>query len=925
MKPLLATFFALLIAMTAKSQVESPAALVTGARSRSATAAGGSFAPMMSADGHSIVFVSQSKTLVPKPNPSPYLDVFVRNLLTGQTTLVSANTNGGAGGNANSAYPTISSNGQFVAFESSASNLAPGNTNQITQIFLRNLGSQTTTLVSRNPGGTDGGDANSSNPQLLYDGRYAVFESEATNLVSIPLACRSNIFRRDLQLGITSLVSINAQGTAGGNDASQSPSVSINARWVAFTSFATNLVSGATNGTSEIYVRDLDSSATIWVSSKVTNYISRPYGCFNPVISADGQFVAFTATNSSPYTSAVFRFSLVSGNLDSISTNAVLRCAPEIDANGRFVGWETSSNACVWDSQFSSNIVLSAGTGPFRVILFSMRPILSPASDMVAFLGLNDSTNSALQLFVKHLPDGTNRCISLNRFGAAGADLAETVASWNWTGTALAFESSDPQTVSADYNEDSDIFYRDLSAATNILVSALASNSATPGGYNVLSPGALAAPARYVLFGRSDNPGTLPGIVDTNGLMDLFVWDASTSTNLPVSTSSNGSEMAGADPYSGRMSEGGRYVVFASESPAIAGIDTNNAMDVFRRDLLLGTNVLVSANSAATRTGNASSLSPSISDDGRWVAFQSSASDLIPNTSTYGENLFVRDMVEGTNILIGATGWNFTHPNVGRPVLSPDGHLVAFLSAASGLATNSTSGSIQVYIRDLAQNKIWLVSAGPSAMGFTQDCRSQFFSRHANTLVYASSNSLYYHDVAQRTTTAICSNCQNAALNGDGLFVAYETNPQFGSARQIVFQNLLTGATNWISLNASGTDGGDQDSSSPLVTHDGRYVVFASRATNLVANDTNGFADIFVRDVRMNTTLLLSRNFLGTFSGNGPSSRPFLGADGRTVLFQSLAVDLTRFDYNSSADIFILKLASADTDDDGMDDDWEMV
>ena len=212
-----------------------------------------------------------------------------------------------------------------------------------------------------NSDGTVGGDGNSSNPQISFDGRYVVFESAAGNLVSIPLGCRSNIFRRDLQLGTTALVSINDQGTAGGNDASQSPIGSSNGRWVAFTSIATNLVSGATNGTSEIYVRDMDASATVWASARITNYLSRPYGCFNPVISADGQFLAFSVTNLSQASSMVFRFSLNSRTITPVTSNAVQRCAPEIDAIGRFVAWESASNAWAWDSQMASNILLTTG------------------------------------------------------------------------------------------------------------------------------------------------------------------------------------------------------------------------------------------------------------------------------------------------------------------------------------------------------------------------------------------------------------------------------------------------------------------------------------------------------------------------------------------------------------------------------------
>jgi hypothetical protein len=160
-------------------------------------------------------------------------------------------------------------------------------------------------------------------------------------------------------------------------------------------------------------------------------------------------------------------------------------------------------------------------------------------------------------------------------------------------------------------------------------------------------------------------------------------------------------------------------------------------------------------------------------------------------------------------------------------------------------------------------------------------------------------------------------------MSADGNWVVFESLS--GTNRNIVLADLQASTTNLISINIGGTDGGNRASTRPIISFDGRYIVFASRATNLVVNDTNGMTDIFIRDRIMNTTILASVNRQGTGSANAMSSKPTLGADGRTVVFQSFASDLIEKDFNNNRDIFALRLNSGDSDGDGLDDDWELA
>ena len=110
-----------------------------------------------------------------------------------------------------------------------------------------------------------------------------------------------------------------------------------------------------------------------------------------------------------------------------------------------------------------------------------------------------------------------------------------------------------------------------------------------------------------------------------------------------------------------------------------------------------------------------------------------------------------------------------------------------------------------------------------------------------------------------------------------------------------------------------------------MITPDGRYVLFRSRASNLFPNDTNGLSDVFLYDTMLHRTILLSLNRHGIGTGNLFSGSPLVSADGSTVLFETYAPDLVVGDYNMSRDVMVLRLSRFDTDGDGLPDDWELA
>ncbi len=240
-----------------------------------------------------------------------------------------------AGANHDCNYPSISSNGQFVAFASAASNLVPNDTNDASDVFLANLGTpRTIRLVSVDLTGNSpanpfrNGTANvpvSGNPMVSANGSLVFFESAATNLVSLEdTNVATDIFVRDMSAGVTKLITVNHAGNGTANASSSLSSITPDGRWVAFTSKATNLVQMARSNLQEVFVRDMHSNTTYWASSNAMNPTDVSAFFFDPVLSANGRFVYYKkafATNGMP--EELWRFDLQNQTCLCIHTNTI--------------------------------------------------------------------------------------------------------------------------------------------------------------------------------------------------------------------------------------------------------------------------------------------------------------------------------------------------------------------------------------------------------------------------------------------------------------------------------------------------------------------------------------------------------------------------------------------------------------------------
>jgi hypothetical protein len=286
------------------------------------------------------------------------------------------------------------------------------------------------------------------------------------------------------------------------------------------------------------------------------------------------------------------------------------------------------------------------------------------------------------------------------------------------------------------------------------------------------------------------------------------------------------------------------------------------------------------------------------------------------------------DVEDDTNILVSASA-DGTGPGNGasqEPLFSPDGRWLVFLSTAGNLVTNGSGGSVQhAYARDLTDGTTRRITPLTMPRSSASWGRAPF-SRDGRFLTLAFGTNVVCFNTTTWTGDAPFIGGRNPALDGTGRHLVFERLPSFGATPQndIGIVELSFG-TQWVlSLGTQQTNAQGR-CREPLITPNGRYVVFQSTAPNLAPNDGNDVADLFVRDLIRSETILLSENFLGTGSGYGVTGNAVLGDDGRTLLFETFAPDLGQDTKGGPNHIFLVRLGSEDADHDELDDDWELT
>jgi hypothetical protein len=248
-------------------------------------------------DGRLVAFGSDAPAFgAPIGTEGPLEQILVRNVLAGQTQLASVASEGASGGNGNSDDPGIDAAGDRVVFDSDATNLVPGDTNGATDVFMRNLSTGQTTLVDRTAGGgfpIQGAD----DPEISADGTKVVYRSDSVDIPGAPPDGNDHVYELDLATGDVTLIDQTTTGVPGNDDAGEAD-LDGNGERVAFTSRASNLGGGTS---SSIYVRDLTNPAhptTTWVSVPQDGLAAND-DAFEPSIDGAGEHVAWAESNAS--------------------------------------------------------------------------------------------------------------------------------------------------------------------------------------------------------------------------------------------------------------------------------------------------------------------------------------------------------------------------------------------------------------------------------------------------------------------------------------------------------------------------------------------------------------------------------------------------------------------------------------------------
>ena len=489
--------------------------------------------------------------------------------------------------------------------------------------------------------------------------------------------------------------------------------------------------------------------------------------------------------------------------------------------------------------------------------------------------------------------------VSINWAGTNGSDgingrVDEFTISAN--GRFVVFTSFASDLVTNDTNGGTgsrqDVFIRDLQTKTTTLVSV--NQFGTDSGNGNSGSPAVSADGRFVAF-SSDATDLVATQVTGGRGPNVLVRDRQTGTTTLASVNRNGTDGGSGGSELPSLSADGRFVAFISKASDLLTSVTNVIQDVFVRDLQTGTTVLASVNYAGTGGGNNESGTPLLSANGRFVAFSSQSSDLVATDTNGTFDVFVRDLQTGTTTLVsvnraGTDSGNGRSGNV--PVaadfaISPDGRFVAFFSAASDLVATDTNGSDDVFMRDLQTGTTTLVSVNRAG-----------------------------------TNSGNRASLNPPSLSADGRFVAFQSSASdlvdldplgatdSNGTDDVFVRDLQTGTTTLVSVNQFGTHSGNDggflySSSNHAISANGRFVAFTSRSGDLVATDTNGTFDVFVRDLQMGTTTLVSVNDAGTDSGNDGSDFPQISADGRVVVFVSSATDLVATHTDGTRDLFV--------------------
>jgi Tol biopolymer transport system component len=363
----------------------------------------------------------------------------------------------------------------------------------------------------------------------------------------------------------------------------------------------------------------------------------------------------------------------------------------------------------------------------------------------------------------------------------------------------------------------------------------------------------------------------------------------------------------------------GRFVVFSTGAPLVAA-DTNDTDDVYLRDTTDAITILVSQKGG--KPGNDASFEPTISDDGRYVAFTTFATNLFKDHNGGALDVVVKDLfTDKTSLVSAATSGKQYQQNSFAPVISGDGGRISFQTFAP-FGVKDRDKREDVYVRDVAHHWTKQASLTPKGTDVRQSILNGDISDDGNLVTFGEANNLWVRNVDKGTTQRFWHEpdsppCQGfpigsagrPVISGNGRYVAFsscaEALPGPAKHGQVYRMNLATGATVLVTKPAKSGKAGNADSFLPSLSRGGRYVGFGSDASNLAGVDTGTSTDAFVADLKKKKIVRASQAPDGT-EGNtwSASTGAAISGDGRTLVYESYSQNLVAGDQFDWEEVF---------------------
>jgi Tol biopolymer transport system component len=381
------------------------------------------------------------------------------------------------------------------------------------------------------------------------------------------------------------------------------------------------------------------------------------------------------------------------------------------------------------------------------------------------------------------------------------------------------------------------------------------------------------------------------------------------------------------------ISANGRFIVYHSEAGNLVANDTNNASDIFYHDKKTGATYRITLGSQGE--GNDDSVDPRISDNGRYVVYSSAATNLVEGDTNVKYDIFLFDSKKGATRRISVSN-SGGQSNGGSyiPAISANGRYIVYDSYANNLVAFDHNLSRDIFLYDKKTGKTAMVSVNSGGMPGNDDSSSARISNNGRYVVFHSdahnlvegdtnnASDIFLRDIKKGTTRLISVNSSGGQGNGgsyhahisnNGRYIVYASDASNlvegdnNNARDIFLYDTKKGTTRIVSNSSLGIQG-NSTSDNPRISSRGRYIVYASDANNLVEGDNNNFPDVFRFDKRTGLTYRVSVGENGIEGTGGGSYSPDVSGNGRFVAYESYADTLLEGDTNKNGDIFLTDL-----------------